>query len=227
MVVFAGAGRIRVLSLVRFGILALACVLVAHTSIFIARHGTGPALAQAMSTEGHDAYWPAFLIVVGGGVLALVAHGAVLLASLARPRPRRHRSADGRPLPGYWAELLVLWPKLLATATVLYALQENLEHEAMFGHMPGLGVLWGPEGSFALPGLLLATLLGAAVGALVRWRIHVLRARVGAPRSPQPRHRPGAKRAGRRWAIVGAVCAHAWILVRSDAGRAPPVPVRS
>ena len=226
MVVSTGAGRIRVLSLVRFTILALACVLVAHTAIFIARYGTGPALGQAMSAQGHDAYWPAFLALVGGGTIALAVHSAARLAGLGRRAPRRTRSADGRTLPGYWPELLILWSRLLPVSTSIYAVQENLEHQAMFGHMPGLGVLWGPEGTFVAPGLILVTLLGAAVGALVRWRVRVLKSRPGSAPHSTGLDRVGAERAGARWDVVSAACSHARILVRGYAGRAPPVPVR-
>ena len=224
MVITTGVARARALAAARFATLVLTCLLVAHTAIFIARYGTGPAFSAAMTAEGHDAYWPAFLLVVGGGSAALAFSAARRLRGLAGRVPRRRRSADGTPLPAFGDELKRLWPNLFGATTVAYVLQENIEHLAAHGHLPGAGVLWGPEGSFALPGLLLVSLFGAALGALVRWRVQVYVARIGRTAGrPRPRRAPAARPA-RRWAFVGATCALAQIAVRPDAGRAPPTP---
>lgn len=224
MVITTGAARARAFAAARFVTLVLACLLVAHTTIFIARYGTGPAFAAAMTAEGHDAYWPAFLLVVGGGSAVLAVSAVRRLRVLAGRAPRRRRSADGTPLPAFGDELKRLWPNIFGATTLGYVLQENIEHLAAHGHLPGAGVLWGAEGSFALPGLLLVSLFGAALGALVRWRIRVYVARIGrAAGRPRPR-RALAARPARRWAFVGATCALAQIAVRPDAGRAPPTP---
>jgi hypothetical protein len=222
MVITTGVARARALAAARFATLVLACLLVAHTTIFIARHGTGEAFATAMRVEGHDAYWPAFVVVVGGGVAVLVVSAFARLWRLARRAPRRHRAADGTPLPSFADELKNLWPNLFGATTVLYAIQENVEHFAVQGHLPGSNILWGPEGSFAIPGLLLVSLCGAALGALVRWRVGVYVARIGRRGEGTPPRRIGASRPGRRWTFVGATCALARIAVRQDAGRAPP-----
>jgi hypothetical protein len=222
MVITTGVVRARALSAARFATLVLACLLVAHTAIFMARHGTGPAFAAAMSAEGHDAYWPAFVLVVGGGTVVLVATAIRQLRRLAGRAPRRRRSADGTPLPAFGDELKVLWPNLFGATTILYAIQENIEHLAAQGHLPGANVLWGPEGSFAIPGLLLVSLLAAALGALVRWRVHVYAARIGRGAERARARRAIASRPARRWALVGAASALASIAVRPDAGRAPP-----
>ena len=65
MVITTGVVRARVLATARFAVLALASLLVAHTVIYLARYGAGADFAAGMSAEGHDAYWPAFVLVVG------------------------------------------------------------------------------------------------------------------------------------------------------------------
>jgi hypothetical protein len=222
MVITTSIGRVRALAAARFATLVMACLLVAHTTIFVMRYGTGPAFAAAMTAEGHDAYWPAFLLVVGGGSAILAVSAAQRLRRLAGRAPRRRRSADGTPLPAFGNELRGLWPNVFGATTVLYAIQENIEHLATRGHLPGPGILWGPEGSYAIPGLLLASLAAAALGALVRWRVRVLVARIGrSAETPGPR-RPIAAGPARRWAFVPAMSARARNAVRLDAGRAPP-----
>lgn len=223
MVITTGVGRARALAAARFATLVLACLLVAHTAIFMARHGTGPAFAAAMTAEGHDAYWPAFILVVGGGSAVLVATAVSRLRRLAGRAPRRRRSADGTPLPAFGDELKALWPNLFGATTVLYTIQENVEHLASQGHLPGANIMWGPEGSFALPGLLLVSLFAAALGALVRWRVRVFAARIGRGAERARARRAFASRPARRWALVGAALAHARIAIRPDSGRAPPM----
>jgi fermentation-respiration switch protein FrsA (DUF1100 family) len=225
MVITTGVARARALAAARFATLVMACLLVAHTAIFVARHGTGDAFARAMRVEGHDAYWPAFFLVVGGGATVLVVSAVARLWRLAKRAPRRRRSADGTPLPAFGDELKGLWPSLFGATTVLFAIQENIEHLAVQGHLPGASILWGPEGSFAIPGLLLVSLCGAALGALIRWRVRVYVARIGRSAERTPGRRIGASRPGRRWTVVGATCALARIAVRQDAGRAPPAPL--
>lgn len=222
MVITTSVRRARVLVAARFAALVLASLLVAHTTIYLARHGAGAGFAAAMTAEGHDAYWPVFALVVGGGAAVLAGTAIRRLRALAGRAPRRHRSADGRPLPGFGDELKALWPNVFGATTVLYAIQENLEHLAVQGHLPGPNILWGPEGSYALPGLLLVSLCAAALGALVRWRTAVYVARIGRVAESVPPHRPAAKLPARRWIVVGATCALDRIAVRRDAGRAPP-----
>jgi hypothetical protein len=222
MVITTGVARARALAAARFATLVLACLFVAHTTIFIARYGTGEAFPTAMRVEGHDAYWPAFILVVGGGVAVLVVTAIARLWGLAKRAPRRRRAADGTPLPAFGDELKGLWPSLFGATTALYAIQENIEHLASQGHLPGANILWGPEGSFAIPGLLLVSLCGAALGALVRWRVGVYVARIGRSAEGTPPRRIGASRPGRRWTFVGATSALARIGVHQDAGRAPP-----
>jgi hypothetical protein len=99
MVITTGVAGARALAAARFATLVLACLLVAHTTIIIARHGTGPAFAAAMTAEGHDAYWPAFFVIVVTGATIVAVAAARRLRDLAARAPRRRRSADGSPLP--------------------------------------------------------------------------------------------------------------------------------
>ena len=117
-----------------------------------------------------------------------------------------------------------LWAPLFGLVAVAFAIQENVEHLAGHGHLIGLGALGGPEYPLALPVIALVTLVAAALGAVVRWRIGVLEARL-AGRLPLGERQGGlaARRAPARWAEVAAVRVHAGFLVRLDAGRAPPL----
>jgi len=104
-----------------------------------------------------------------------------------------------------------------------FALQENIEHLAGHGHLIGLGALIGPEYPLALPVIGLVALAAAALGALVRWRIALLEARVGVRPVPARPRGLTARRPAPGWAIVATLRIRAWSLVRLDAGRAPPV----
>jgi len=214
----------RVLRAVRLAMLGLVSVVIAHDAIFAAQYGFGSAFARAMRDGGHDGYWPAFsmVAVVAATVLGL---RAVVRIGRLREMDRATRpvaEAAGPHQRGYRRELIGLWPPLLALVTVAFTVQENVEHFAGHGHVIGLGALTGPEYPLALPVLALVTLAAAAVGALVRWRITVLTARLAGRPPVVRRRRLGARRPSPRWADVAAIRAHAWFLVRLDAGRAPP-----
>jgi hypothetical protein len=217
----------RLLRALRFGALALVSVAVAHDAIFAAQYGIGAGFVWAMQAGGHDGYWPAFsvLVVVVATVLGLRA--AVRLGRLSGGSGRRD-TAGLRPVAahrirhGYRRELARLWPPLSAVVAVAFAVQENVEHLAGHGHLIGLGALTGPEYPLAVPVLALVSLAAAALGALVRWRIAVLEARLaGRLHVARPRGL-AARRPPRGWADVAALRALAWFVVRLDAGRAPP-----
>lgn len=59
-------------------------------------------------------------------------------------------------------------------------------------------------------------------GAWLRWRTGVLAVRLAAARSAARRRSPVALAPAARWRLVAATLAHARILARRDAGRAPP-----
>ena len=219
---------------VRFSMLVLVALFLAHDAIFVAQNGIGDGFAAAMRRGGHDGYWSAYMLLVG------IAGTAVVAITTVRFGRRRLRLAipgtldrdpsfeagslqPARSAPSYRRELLGLWVRLFVVVLVAYVIQENLEH-ATHDHLPGVGVLVGPENPLALPALAVVTLLLAVLGALVRWRIAVLderlaRAVAGGPRPATPRATHPAAGA---W-IAGAVCAHHWTIARQDPGRAPPL----
>lgn len=227
----------RISRLARNASLLVACVIVAHQVVFVAQHGMGAELAQAMSEGGHDAYWLAF------ATPALLLAGAILLQRLLRlvalwRRADRRRGAH-RQLPrlaagrrqagstmraGYLREAAGIWLWLLPLASASFALLENVEHLIGHGHLIGAGALTAPEYPLAIPALTALTLLAAALGGLVRWRERILTAQLAAG------HRVvvvpatvGGVAVDPGWAITAALCRHHWATLPSDRHRAPPL----
>lgn len=231
MIVATSSRSARLLGRARFGLLALVSVWLAHDAVFAAEHGIGAGFAQAMRSGGHDAYWPAFSIVaiVAATVLGLrvVVRLGRLGGSAGAGVPSRGRRPTSRrsdaTAPSYLRQLVRLWLPLFALVAVAFAIQENIEHLAGHGHVIGAGALVGPEYPLAIPVIGLVTLVAAAIGSLVRWRIAVLEARLGG-RVRRSRDRGlAARRPAPSWALVAGERLHALWLVRLDAGRAPPL----
>ncbi len=227
MTIETSGATARLLRAIRFALLGLVSLGVAHDAIFAAQYGFGGTFARAMQAGGHDGYWPIFstLVVIAATVLGLRA-----AVRLGRPR-RTDDLGHAGPAPssagserGYVRELVGLWSALFVAVTMVFTVQENIEHLVGHGHLIGLGALSGPEYPLALPVIGLVSLIAATLGALVRWRIEVLTARRAGRHSVEPPRRPIARRAAARWADIAALRAHAWFLVRLDAGRAPPQP---
>jgi hypothetical protein len=172
-----------------------------------------------MSAQGHDAYWTPVSVLLTAGVVLVV------LATLAAYRRLRADAVAATMTlatgPSYVHELASIWLRLFPTVAVLFAVQENVEHFAVDGHLAGIEPLIGPGSSIVLPVLAVTTFVLAAVGSLVRWRIRVLEARIAAVARQRFALAPAASRPA-AWATVAAAIAHRWILGRRDAGRAPP-----
>ncbi|MEA2536849.1 MAG: hypothetical protein QOF11_1083 [Chloroflexota bacterium] len=219
----------RVLGALRFGLLSVACLGLAHDAVFAAEHGFGAGFAAAMSAGGHDGYWTIFSVVVVFAVTVLGLTTVVRLGRLGAAGRRPGRRAGPQPLGGrrqparpYRQDLRGLWFPLLALTATAFTVQENLEHLLGHGHLIGLSALVGPEYPLALPTIALVTLAAAALGALVRWRIAALEARVTSrPHLARPRT-DAVVRPAVRWLDVAAIVAHARFLTRPDAERAPP-----
>ena len=226
MTIEAPTPTVRLLGAVRFLLLALVSVGVAHDAVFAVEHGIGSGFAAAMSAGGHDGYWPAFSVAVVLALTLLSSWAAIQVVRLATrssvARPREH-PAIATPR-SYGHDLRRLWLPMLAVTLAAFTVQENVEHLVGHGHLIGLGALVGPEYPLALPVIAVVTLVIAAAGALIRWRIALLEARrSGELRLPEGRGL-AADRPVAGWADVAALRLHALFLVRPDAGRAPPGP---
>ncbi len=217
----ASTGVARQLGRLRFAALVAVGMLLAHDAVFAAQAALAQRGDPTLAAGVHD-YWPVFT------VLALLA-GGLGLATAVAVLLRLHRSLRGLPVlrppegtPGYAGELLRLWPRLFGAVTLAFVVQENLEHVAAGRGLPGLWVLSWPDYPLALPVLFGATFLLAAAGAWLRWRTDILAGRLVAARAAAVRWRHRRLVPAGRWALVAALVAHERILLRPDAGRAPP-----
>jgi hypothetical protein len=218
MIFGAPLDRVRLGRGLRTGILAIVALLVAHDAIFLAQYGAGPDFARAMAEGGHDGYWLPFTVtaILGGGLLLLRALTTIRVLDLRASTLERVEL----PAPSYASELLGIWRGLFPLVAVLFAIQENVEHLAEHGHILGLGALAGPEYPLALPVIAMVAFALAALGALIRWRIAGLRARIATASAKRVPH--ADVRVAPEWRAVHAAAAHRWTLDRKDAGRAPP-----
>jgi hypothetical protein len=203
----------------RQAILVLAALFVAHDAIYLARFGIGDGYARAMSALGHDAYWAPVSVLLTAGV------ALVVLATFVAYRRLRADAVGAAVIPAtgpsYLHELASVWLRLFPTVAVLFAVQENVEHLAVDGHLTGIEPLIGPGSSIVLPVLAVTTFVLAAAGAVVRWRVRVLEARIASAVRQRFALASGVNQPA-DWDTVAAAIAHRWILGRRDAGRAPP-----
>jgi hypothetical protein len=203
----------------RLGVLAVVALLSAHTAIYVAQYGTGDRFAQAMANNGHDGWWiPASLVVLGLGFLLLI----LTLGGVAHLeiRARASRIGGGAGQAPFAPEIRSIWRRLLPLVTILFLAQENLEYLVAHGRLLGLDPLISDSG-MALPMLALISLGLSVLGALVRWRVAVLRARI-ASTNHQARRPVLSQVVAGRWRMVGALAPREWMTDRLDAGRAPP-----
>lgn len=149
---------------IAFWALAGAVLLVSHDAVFLAQLGPGEPLASALRQASHE-YWGTASLAIGA--IGLLAALAVILRIL-----RLHRRASelgARPVrvarPGYLRRVARTWSALFAVVAFGFLVQENVEHAAGHGHLPGTGALFGPEYPLALPVIALITLVGALLGA--------------------------------------------------------------
>ncbi len=228
MVITLARGHRGLAWLTRLVLLVLVADLLAHDAAY---RSLGAAVGRTPPLTWHD-YWPLFLAVVA------VAGTSGLVRALRRLRSLEcafQGAATGAtpfggsgspvhpPLPSYHRELLVLWPAVTVLTAVAFLVQENLEHLVATGAWFGLAPLDGRLQPDAVPLVVLSSLVAAAAGALVRWRVRTLEYRLELVATAFPR--PAADRADRAWRLVAAASRRRRQLVRLDAGRAPPIRV--
>jgi hypothetical protein len=207
----------------RFAGLVLVALFLAHDALFAARFGGGDGMVDAMSREGHGGWWTPYMLLVLGVAAGLAGGALWRLRRLAQVQARLGIVDRDSDRSGYLRELSHLWRVLFPVVTALLLVQENLEHLATFGHAAGLEPIASPLAVFAVA---IAVLGVAGLGALVRWQIREIEARLAIarrrtwPRStsvPVPPH---------SW-IAAAFLRHRRLLIRDDPGRAPPALVPS
>jgi hypothetical protein len=205
----------------RFALLIAVGSLLAHDVVFAAQYGLGQANSDALAATAH-AYWPAFtaltLLVAAVGTGWAVA-GLARLSRLLRGLPPIEAAG-----PGYLREVVGLWPRLFLACSLVFLVQENLEHLAVGTAAPGLYALSAPGYPLALPIIAVVSGLLAAAGGWLRWRHETLVRRLRAVRVSWLRRVVRIRSTTQRWRLVAALVALGRILARTDAGRAPPAP---
>lgn len=217
----ASRTQIRRLQLLRLIALVPIAAFAGHELLFLLQYGTGDDYTTIMLQSGHG-YWLAFsvvILVLCGGVIA---RGAFQVHRLSRRVIPASRHLGGARAPSYRAELRAIWPALFLLSCAFFTVQENLEHIGAGLAPHGIGSLLGAEHPLAVPALALTSLLVAAIGALIRWRVQTLERRLGQPSGMTRERGLRATRPARRWRSISAMVATARALVRQDAGRAPP-----
>ena len=228
VIVHAPSSIARFVGLLRLALLTLVALRIAHDAIYAVHFGVGHAFTAAMG-DTHAVYWPMFTAVGIAAAIVLSSAAAIRLRRLGRQaasRRGRITSVTVTPRPAYLPELARLWAALWLLVTLLYLGLENVEAVVASGHVLGFEPLAGADARMAIPILALVTFALAALGALVRWRIAVLQARI-AGRVHAPRRRAAASAPAREWDGIGALVRARWFVARPDAGRAPPVALHS
>lgn len=162
-----------------FWALAGVAQLVSHDLIWMVQMGPGERLATALRGAGHG-YW-------GAASTALAVVGLVtLLAVIARLIGLRRRAGDlgasvaPGPARSYRRRVLGAWLRLVAVVAIGFVIQENVEHALSHHHVPGIGILAGPEYPLALPVIAAITALGALLAGAVTTVAHRLVAAIEA-----------------------------------------------
>jgi len=197
---------------------ALACVL-AHEVTYLVAYGGGATFATAMRTSGHDGYWPWLVSAVAIATVGLVLVTTRQLIRLHREATQLPAENDGLGLRSYVSLTLRAWARLALMAGLLYTLQENAEALAAGLPIQGVDVALR-HGCLPLVLVLLATLVVAAVAALVHWRRLALLGRLAAGPRVWSRPTGGARGVRTTPALRSRVPA-------ANGSRAPPSDRRS
>lgn len=163
-------------------VLIALCAVAAHQATYLLGVG-GP--RDELAAAAHDAYWPPLVAVV---LIAALALAVVSLRQLRRLSAHAgHLTGEShtdQELSGYAWAVGGLWLRLALATAAVYALQENLERIGVGLAPSGLDAL-AAHGLVPIVVITLATLVVAAVVALVRWRCQALLARLASTSSPR------------------------------------------
>lgn len=160
-----------------FVAMTLVALVVAHNLVFLLAYGA--AYDEALAHSGHDGSWgTAVAIVLTGGICLFLLAGWRLyrLGVIARAIVPAAGHAPGGV--GLGRRFVGLWWRLSAASTLLFVVQENVEHQRVGEGLPGLAVLGSaeyPDAALVIAGVALVV---ALVGALFLWRRDVLIARI-------------------------------------------------
>jgi hypothetical protein len=196
----------------------LVALVVAHNLVFLLAYGAG--YDEALAHSGHDGTWGTAVAVVLAAAFGLLGLGSWRLYRLGVIARGLGASEGGlRPGPsGFVRRLVGLWVRLTIATTMLFVIQENLEHHHVGEGLPGLAVL----GSAEYPNAALVTaaiaLAVAFIVGLFRWRREVLVTRISAARERWH----AAPQTVRRRPAVWVERRHVSIVVHQFSGRAPP-----
>jgi hypothetical protein len=203
--------------LLGFLAMSLVALVVAHSLVFLLAYGSG--YDEALAHSGHDGTWRTSVAVVLAAAFALLGLGTWRLHRLGVVARALGASEGGLRGPnGFVRRLVELWVRLATATTVLFVLQENLEHQRVGGGLPGLSVLGSAEYPNAALVIAAIALAVALVVELFRCRRDVLVARIGAARKPWQGPAPSVPRHPAIWVERR----HASLVVHQFSGRAPP-----
>ncbi len=200
--------------------MTLVTLVVAHNSVFLLAYGAG--YDEALAHSGHDGAWGTAVAVVLAAACGLAGLGIWRLHRLAvDARSGAPGGGSLRPaLLVFALALCVDWARLLAATSVLFVVQENLEHHHAGEPLPGLSVLGSAQYPNALLIIAATAFAVAFVVVLFRWRRDALAARIAAARRAWQRVQSTDRRREAPWIEHR----HASIVVHQVSGRAPPVP---
>jgi hypothetical protein len=198
--------------------MTLVALVVAHNLVFLLAYGSR--YEEALAHSGHDGTWGTAVAVALAAAFGLLGLGTWRLYRLGVV-VRRLGGSEGVLDPGpriFMRRLVGLWGRLAIATTLLFVLQENIEHRHVGEALPGLSVLGSGEYPNAALVIAVISLAVAFVVGLFRWRRDFLITRISAARE---RWRPVARTVQRRQAIW-VERRHASIVVHRCSGRAPP-----
>jgi len=175
-------------------LMVLTTLVVAHDLVFLV--GYGSAYQVELARTGHDARWETTVAIVAATAVVMLAVSLWQLHRLGVVA-RQLRVDEGGLSPharAFARDILGLWGRLALASTVLFAIQENVEHASAHEALPGLSVLGSPEYPFAALIIAAVSLAVATIGALLGWRRERLAAQIAAALrrrygAPQPAHR--------------------------------------